>query len=66
MFAALFGAKANIQGQLRALGIPYAVFYTGPFADYIWASYVLSYFWLLTTGPKVLRPRRHEREGVRW
>jgi uncharacterized protein YbjT (DUF2867 family) len=32
--------KANIQGQLKALGIPYAAFYTGPFADYIWASYV--------------------------
>jgi uncharacterized protein YbjT (DUF2867 family) len=42
----LFGEKANIQGQLKALGIPYAVFYTGPFADYIWASYVLSCIWL--------------------
>jgi uncharacterized protein YbjT (DUF2867 family) len=30
------GAKANVQGQLKALGIPYAVFYTGPFPDYIW------------------------------
>ena len=40
----MFGAKANIQGQLKALGIPYAVFYTGPFADYVWASYVLSCF----------------------
>ena len=37
----MFGAKANIQGQLKELGIPYATFYTGPFADYIWASYVL-------------------------
>ena len=36
----MFGAKANIQTQLKALGIPYVVFYTGPFADYIWASYV--------------------------
>jgi uncharacterized protein YbjT (DUF2867 family) len=36
----LFGAKANIQTQLKALEIPYVVFYTGPFADYIWASYV--------------------------
>ena len=41
----MFGAKANIQGQLKELGIPYATFYTGPFADYIWASYVLSCFW---------------------
>ena len=36
----LFGEKANIQGQLKALGIPYAIFYTGPFSDYIWVSYV--------------------------
>jgi uncharacterized protein YbjT (DUF2867 family) len=36
----LFGVKANIQTQLKALGLPYVVFYTGPFADYIWASYV--------------------------
>lgn len=36
----MFGAKANIQSQLKALGIPYVIFYTGPFADYIWASYV--------------------------
>jgi hypothetical protein len=34
------GAKANIQSQLKALKIPYAIFYTGPFADYIWSSYV--------------------------
>jgi uncharacterized protein YbjT (DUF2867 family) len=32
------GTKANIQGQLKALGMPYAAFYTGPFADYIWVS----------------------------
>jgi len=36
----LFGAKANVQSQLKALGIPYAVFYTGPFADYIWSSFL--------------------------
>ena len=36
----LFGEKSNIQGQLRALGVPYAIFYTGPFSDYIWVSYV--------------------------
>jgi uncharacterized protein YbjT (DUF2867 family) len=34
------GAKANIQGQLKALGIPYAAFYTGPWADYAWKPYV--------------------------
>jgi uncharacterized protein YbjT (DUF2867 family) len=32
------GSKANTQGQLKALGLPYATFYTGPFADYIWVS----------------------------
>jgi uncharacterized protein YbjT (DUF2867 family) len=32
------GEKANIQGQLKALGMPYAAFYTGPFADYVWVS----------------------------
>jgi uncharacterized protein YbjT (DUF2867 family) len=34
------GAKANIQGQLKALGMPYAAFYTGPWADFAWKSYV--------------------------
>jgi len=34
------GVKANIQGQLKALGIPYASFYTGPFADYLWVPFL--------------------------
>ena len=34
------GAKANIQGRLKALGMPYAAFYTGSWADYAWVSYV--------------------------
>ena len=34
------GAKANVQDQLKALGLPYAAFYTGPWADYAWVSYV--------------------------
>jgi hypothetical protein len=34
------GAKANIQGKLKALGMPYAAFYTGPWADFAWKSYV--------------------------
>jgi uncharacterized protein YbjT (DUF2867 family) len=33
-------AKANFQGQLKALGVPFAAFYTGPFADFIWKPYV--------------------------
>ena len=32
----LFGAKASIQERLKAIGIPYTLFYTGPFADFIW------------------------------
>ena len=35
-----FGEKGNIHGQLKALGMPYALFYTGAFADYFWTSYV--------------------------
>ena len=34
------GQKAGIQDQLKALGIPYLFCYTGPFADFIWESYV--------------------------
>ncbi|KAF8490922.1 NAD-P-binding protein [Russula emetica] len=34
----IFGAKANVQGQLKALGMPYATFYTGPWADFAWKS----------------------------
>ena len=32
--------KANVQAQLRALGLPYTAFYTGAFADQIWVPYV--------------------------
>ena len=31
-----FAAKAKIHEQLKAIGIPYALFYTGPFADFMW------------------------------
>ena len=36
----LHGTKANIQGQLKALGMPYVAFYTGKFSDIGWSSYV--------------------------
>ena len=36
----MFGEKADIQSQLKAVDIPCTVFYTGPFADYLWAPYV--------------------------
>jgi len=32
------GAKASIQGKLKDLGMPYAAFYTGPWADFAWKS----------------------------
>jgi uncharacterized protein YbjT (DUF2867 family) len=32
----LKGEKARVQNQLKALGLPYALFYTGPYADFIW------------------------------
>ena len=38
----LFGSKARVQDQLKAVGIPYALVYTGAFADIIWAPYVAS------------------------
>ena len=36
----LHGTKANIQRQLKDLGLPYAAFYTGKFPDSGWSSYV--------------------------
>jgi hypothetical protein len=38
----MFGEKADIQNQLKAVGIPCTAFYTGPFADYLWAPYVFT------------------------
>ena len=37
------GVKATVQDQLKALGMPYAAFYTGPFSDYLWIPYVSLY-----------------------
>ncbi|KAI9466594.1 NAD-P-binding protein [Lactarius psammicola] len=34
------GAKAKIHKQLKAIGIPYALFYTGGFADYLWVPHL--------------------------
>jgi hypothetical protein len=64
--------KASVQTQLQALGLPYTAFYTGAFADQFWEPYVscytpfFSYSVLLTRGPKVHKPRSHERESVYW
>jgi NmrA-like family len=32
----VFGAKAKVHDQLKALGLPYVLFYTGPYADNVW------------------------------
>ena len=32
----LISTKTGIREQLKAIGIPYAVFWTGGFADYLW------------------------------
>ena len=64
-----FDAKTSVRSQLRALGLPYALFYTGPYADWVWQSCV-SYHLYLTVRPtveQVPRPQYHERESVcRW
>ncbi|KAH9989375.1 NAD-P-binding protein [Russula compacta] len=36
----LHGLKASVQKQLKDLGIPYALFYTGLFADLIWEPHL--------------------------
>ena len=35
--------KANVQAQLKTLGLPYAAFYTGAFADQFWEPCVSNY-----------------------
>ena len=40
----IFAGKANTQSQLKALGMPYAAFYTGPFVDMAWTPYVSSVY----------------------
>ena len=38
--------KAKVQVQLKALGLPFAAFYTGAFADENWVPYVSSFLYL--------------------
>ena len=35
----LKGEKAGIQYHLKGIRMPYALFYTGPYADFIWVPY---------------------------
>jgi uncharacterized protein YbjT (DUF2867 family) len=64
----IFGAKAGFHNQLRALGLPYALFYTGNYSDYIWKPCASRHFYLaiqLTAG-QVPGPRYRRWEGVCW
>jgi len=36
----LFGAKSRVQDQLKSVGIPYALVYTGPHVDSLWGPFV--------------------------
>ena len=36
----IFAAKAAMQEKLKAMGLPYAAFYNGPFSDMAWIPYV--------------------------
>ncbi|KAI0043406.1 NAD-binding protein [Auriscalpium vulgare] len=38
--AGVFGQKGNFQGELKELGLPSAVFYTGPFSDQIFKEFL--------------------------
>ena len=41
----LFGQKASVQNQLKALGLPYTLFYNGIYSDFTWQQYAsLFYF----------------------
>jgi uncharacterized protein YbjT (DUF2867 family) len=45
----MFGAKADIQSHLRALGLPYALFYTGNYSDFCWLP-CASFHYILPSG----------------
>jgi uncharacterized protein YbjT (DUF2867 family) len=62
-----FGEKASIQDQLRDLDLPYAVFYTGSFSDYIWTSCVVHRLYSVVplTADKVPGPRCHKWARIR-
>jgi len=73
----LFGQKAVTQNQMKAVGIPWAIFYTGPFADFTFSPYVsllashISLLWAfvkLTPTPtrQVRGPRCPEWESDHW
>jgi uncharacterized protein YbjT (DUF2867 family) len=69
----LFGAKAGVQDQLKAVGMPYALMYTGPFSDFLWQPYAASssqvfFFFSLVLNLAVMqvhRSRRQKWESIR-
>ena len=64
----MLGAKAGTQNQLRTLGLPYALFYTGNFSDFIWEPYASRHLYLAIqlTAEQVPGPRYHKWESVCW
>ena len=61
--------KARILDHLKSVGIPYATFYTGFYADLIWQPYVASsklpLFWRFgLPWVQVPQSRRHKRESL--
>jgi uncharacterized protein YbjT (DUF2867 family) len=60
-------SKARVQDQLKAVGIPYTLFYTGAYADFIWVPYAPDFlaFTLLLTVKQALQPRPHKWESNR-
>jgi uncharacterized protein YbjT (DUF2867 family) len=64
-----FNTKASVRDQLRAMSLPYALFYTGPYADWIWTPCVSANLYLAIQLTIVQIPGAcyHERESVgRW
>ena len=63
----LKGSKATVQDQLKAVGIPYTLFYNGAYADFIWVPYAFDFlaFTLQLTMEQALRPRRDKWESNR-
>ena len=38
-------AKKNFQGKLREIGLPYALFFTGPWTDFCFVGHVVIFDW---------------------
>lgn len=43
----LIGQKVQVQETLKKIGLPYALFWTGPFSDFVFIPCVLRCMWIL-------------------